>query len=168
MYLKGPVEGCDAAALADLLLATIERRPCGARQAWLGGIAVKLAGLSQSALPGQHGLGMGSGSPPAAAVSHSGTNGFAEHSPPISILEADQIAGIGGAGEKDRLAHLTRLLMQLTKLLERSEFKPKAWRSPKLDALAVALAQQDRLGASGFTWQVRSQCNLHLSNAKWA
>jgi hypothetical protein len=136
MFLNGPVEGCDAAALADLLLATIQRMPDPA--GCFGAIAVDLAGAAALKAP--------SSCPP---LSHQGTNGYANGS---DAGEQESPAANGSQG--NRLAHLGRLLVQLTKLLERSEHSPEAWRSPQLDSLAVALAQHDQLIASGYTWQV--------------
>lgn len=145
MYLTGPAKGPSAIAMADVLLATIQRSSNPAQQ--FGAIATNLI-RSPAPLDARRKNGILAGS-----ADISDTNG-------IASPNGERVDHTGkGEGEnghpEGRLLHLHTLVMQLSELLSKSSGKASDWRSPRLDAVAHLLLRPEWLGADDRAWQVK-------------
>lgn len=142
MFVSGPAEGSSANALADLLLATVQRCETPAKQ--FGIIATNLV---------------------CAPTSRSGsTDSMASLASSTESSDFEPGRANGRKGEKNlcgNLLHLLTLVKQLTETLDISGASAKDWRSPRLDAVAHLLLQK-RLGDGDGAWQVVSHCYMFL------
>ena len=145
MFVSGPAEGPSAVALADLLLATVQRCEAPAKQ--FGVIATNLVCAPTSR----------SGSTDCMTSLASSGESSGTSTP---IQDVGPGRANGRKGEKSlcgNLLHLLTLVKQLTETLEQPGATAKDWRSPRLDAVAHLLLQK-RLADDDGAWQVVSHC----------
>lgn len=128
MYLSGAADGASAVAMADLLLATIQRSANPSQQ--LGFIATNLACTSVS-------RSSSSGSISGAADSNGDKS-----SAPLKLLPSPKLENGHSVG---KLLHLHTFILQLLESLKESDCTLQEWRSPRLDAVAHLLLRHEEL-----------------------